>query len=289
MTDSDLRHRLVTRRATRPVATSPAHPRINAPGGFMKKLISIALVLAAGAVVAEERTTLPVLDAPTLTAACKQAILDAKSASKEFAAVPVAEVTPAFLAKWDDQSIALENVIGPVAILANVHPDKRVRDAGQDCLVQLSAFTTEIFQNEDLYKRVVAIKPANSVQTKFRQDLIDGFEDSGVALPSDKRSHAKEISDRLTILGQEFAKNMRDNATKLTFTLAEAKGLPQSYIDRTKDGKGNIVVGFDYPDYVPFLSSAENEEARKRYYIEYQKRGTTRNLAILDEMNTLRK
>ena len=145
----------------------------------MKRLMSIALVLAAGVVVAEERTTLPVLDAPTLTAACKQAILEAKSASKEFAATPVAEATPALLAGWDDQSIALENVIGPVAILANVHPDKRVRDAGQDCLVQLSAFTTEIFQNEDLYKRVVAIKPANSVQTKFRQDLIDGFEDSG--------------------------------------------------------------------------------------------------------------
>ena len=255
----------------------------------MKRLMSIALVLAAGAVVAEERTTLPVLDAPTLTAACKQAILEAKGASKELAAVPVAEVTPALLAKWDDQSIAIENVIGPVAILANVHPDKRVRDAGQDCLVQLSAFTTEIFQNEDLYKRVVAIKPANAVQTKFRQDLLDGFEDSGVALPADKRARAKEISDRLTVLGQEFAKNIRDNATKLTFTLAEAKGLPQSYIDRTKDGKGNIVVGFDYPDYVPFLSSAENEEARKRYYIEYQKRGTVRNLGILDEMNTLRR
>lgn len=255
----------------------------------MKRLISIALILAAGAVVAEERTTLPVLDAPTLNAACKHAILEARESSKAVAAVPLGDVTPELLARWDDQSIAVEDVVGPVAILANVHPDKRVRDAGQDCLVEISALTTEIFQNEDLYRRIAAIKPANAVQAKFRQDLIDGFEDSGVTLPADKRARAKEISDRLTGLAQEFSKNIRDNTTKLTFTLAEAKGLPESYIERTKDGKGNIVVGFDYPDYVPFLSSAENEEARKRYYTEYQKRGTPKNLGILDEMNALRK
>ena len=52
----------------------------------MKRLMSMVLVLAAGAVAAEERTTLPVLDAPTLTAACKQAILEAKEAAKGLAA-----------------------------------------------------------------------------------------------------------------------------------------------------------------------------------------------------------
>ncbi|HEU4523179.1 MAG TPA: M3 family metallopeptidase [Thermoanaerobaculia bacterium] len=255
----------------------------------MKRLMSIAAVLVAGAAVAQERTTIPILDAPTLTAACKQAIVEAREESKRIAALPVEQVTPELLAKWDDQSIAMENVIGPVAILASVHPDKAVRDAGQACFVELSGFTTEVFQNEELYKRVAAVKPDNATQAKFRQDLIEGFEDSGVALPSDKRARAKEISERLTVLSQEFAKNIRDNSAKLTFTLAEAKGLPESYIERVKDGKGNIVVGFDYPDYVPFMSSAENEEARKRYFIEYQKRGTAKNLGILDEMNTLRK
>ena len=255
----------------------------------MKRIVSCALVLVAGAAVAEDRTTLPVLDAPSLSAACKQTIADAEAVTKKFAAMPVEEVTADLLAKWDDQSIAIENVIGPVAILANVHPDKSVRDAGQDCLTKLSAFSTEVYQNEELFKRVSAIKTATPVQAKFRRDLLDGFEDSGVALPADKRKRAKEISDRLTQLGQDFQKNIRDNTAKLTFTLAEAKGLPASYIERVKDGKGNIVVGFDYPDYVPFMSSAENEEARKRYYVEYQKRGGSKNLGILDEMNTLRK
>jgi thimet oligopeptidase len=257
----------------------------------MKRFVSIvvAVVAAAPALFAEERTTIPILDAPTLTAACKQSIDGARDAAKEFAAQPVESIAPELLAKWDDTSIALEDVVGPVAILASVHPDKRVRDAGQDCLVQISSLQTEIFQNEDLYKRVAAIKPANAIQKKLQRDLLDGFEDSGVSLPAEKRQKVKELDNRITVLSQEFSKNIRDNTTKLTFTLAEAKGLPESYIARTKDGQGNIVVGFDYPDYVPFMSNAENEAARKRFYTEYHKRGTARNLEILDEIVGLRK
>src|SRR6185436_15665292 len=56
-----------------------------------------------------------------------------------------------------------------------------------------------------------------------------------------------------------------------------------------KDKDGNIVVGFDYPDFLPFMSSAENEKARERYYIAYMKRGTAKNLEILDEVTNLRK
>jgi len=100
----------------------------------------------------------------------------------------------------------------------------------------------------------------------------------------------KEISDRTTQLAQDFAKNIRENTTKLTFTPAECEGLPQSWLDRVaRDEKGNIVVGFDYPDYIPFLTNARNEAARKRYYIAYTNRGTAQNLEILDEIVRLRK
>ena len=51
-----------------------------------------------------------------------------------------------------------------------------------------------------------------------------------------------------------------------------------------RDENGNIVVGFDYPDYIPFITNSRHEGARKRYYIAYTNRGTPRNLEILDEM-----
>ncbi|MGZ4810008.1 MAG: M3 family metallopeptidase [Thermoanaerobaculia bacterium] len=258
----------------------------------MKRLFLIcftAISLSAFGAEPAERTTIPILDAPTLTLSCRQVILDTRDVTAKLAAVPIDSVTPDLLSQWDDASMNLENVVGPAAILSNVHPDKRVRDAAEDCLVKVTTLQTEIFQNEDLYKRVSALKTATPVQAKFRQDLLDAFDDSGVSLAKDKRARAREIVDRAALLSQEFEKNIRDNNTRLTFTLAEAKGLPQSYIDRVKDGKGNIAVGFDYPDFYPFMQSVESEPARRRYYVAFQSRGGARNLAILDELTALRK
>lgn len=250
----------------------------------MKSVIAAALLVTAGAL-AQERTTIPILDDVAVRAVCTQAILDAKARYAKLEEPSAADV----LNEWDDITIDLENATGPVAVMNNLHPDKKVRDAADDCSVQTASFESELYQNEELFQRVSAVKPGNPAQARLRLDIIEDFEDSGVALPKDKRARAKEIGDRITELGQEFAKNIRDNSTKLTFTPAEAKGLPQSYVDRVKNAEGNLVVGFDYPDYIPFMSSDEDEQARERYYIAYMKRGTARNLAILDEVVKLRK
>ena len=238
-----------------------------------------------------ERITLPILDDVTLTGACRDGLRLAREQVAKLEKIPLGEVTPEnLLEQWDRDSIALENVTGPVSILNNVHPDQKVRDAADACVIELSKFTNEILQNEKLYERFRAVKPANAVQQKFRKDVLESFEDSGVSLPPEKRRRAREISDRLTELDQQFEKNIRDNDTKLTFTPEETKGLPDSYLNRVaKDGQGNFVVGFDYPDYVPFMANAQNEAARRRYYVASTNRGTPKNLQILDEIVTLRK
>ena len=252
---------------------------------FIASLVAIPLTLSG----ADERTTIPILDDVTMRASCTQALDEAREAVRKLEAIPLAEVTAEnVLDQWDRDSIALENIAGPVSILNNVHPDRKVRDAGDECTLKYAAFATDVFQNEKLFERVKAVKATTAAQKQFQKDLIEAFEDSGVALPAAKRARFKEISERLTELGQQFAKNIRDNSTKLTFTPAEYKGLPQNYIDRVKDASGNIVVGFDYPDYVPFMSAAENGEARKRYYTAYNRRGTEKNLEILDEVVKLR-
>ena len=134
------------------------------------------------------------------------------------------------------------------------------------------------------------MKPHSIAEKQLQKDLIEAFEDSGVALPPDRRARFKEISDRLTELAQEFAKNIRENTTRLHFTPEECDGMPQSWLDRVpRDEQGNIVVGFDYPDYIPFMTNARNEAARKRYHIAYTNRGTPKNLEILDEIVALRK
>jgi len=238
-----------------------------------------------------ERPTIPILTASELSAISGAALDEARRQILEIAAIPLERATAeSILDAWDRASIVVEDAFGPVSLLNSVHPDKEVRDAADGALVQESIFMTEVFQNEALFELVRAVVPHSIAQKQLRKDLLEAFEDSGVSLPAEKRERFKEISERLAELGQEFARNIRENQTMVRFTAEECEGLPQSYLDRVgRKDDGSIEVGFDYPDYQPFMMNAKSEAARKRYYVANNNRGTARNLAVLDEIVALRK
>jgi thimet oligopeptidase len=231
-----------------------------------------------------ERATIPILAADEVKAASDRALTTA--------AAGVARIADAerVLEAWDDIGTILEDAFGPISLLNSVHPDKDVRDACDVALVQESSFLTEVFQNEAFFNAVSRVAPQSVAERELRKHLLEEFEDSGVSLAAEKRQRFREISERLTELGQEFAKNIRENTTSVRFTPAECEGMPQSWLERVpRDEEGNVVVGFDYPDYVPFLMNARDEQARRRYWTAYTNRGTPRNLEVLDEIVTLRK
>jgi len=237
------------------------------------------------------RATIPILSAEEVTSRAKAALAEARWQFERIERLPLDGVTPrAVLDTWDDASIAMENAFGPISLLNSVHPERAVRDAADAALIEESAFTTEVFQNERLFERVRRVVPVSVAQKQLQKDLIESFEDRGVALPLEKRQRFRAISERLTELAQEFSRNIRENKSVLHFTPDECAGMPRAWLDRVpKDDQGRIVVGFDYPDYIPFIMNATSESARKRYYIEYSNRGTPRNLEILNEIVLLRR
>jgi thimet oligopeptidase len=238
-----------------------------------------------------ERATIPILDAAEVGRTCEDGLARAREVVARIEAVPLDGVSAEnILDAWDETATILENAFGPISLLNSVHPDAAVRDAADVALVQESSFLTDVFQNEAFFRRVQRVAPRSVAERELRKHLLEAFEDSGVSLPVEKRQRFKEISERLTELGQEFAKNVRENGTRLTFTPEECRGLPQAWLDRVpRDEQGNVVVGFDYPDYVPFLMNAQNEDARRRYWTANTTRGTARNLDVLDEITRLRK
>jgi thimet oligopeptidase len=195
-----------------------------------------------------------------------------------------------FFDEWNRLQIAIQDTNSPIGFLGNVHPDKALRDAAEACTQKYSRLGVELYQDEKLLARVREAKAATPAQAKLGKDLVEAFEDSGVALPPEKRARAKEVFDRLTALRQEFARNVRDGNIKVTFKPAEMEGLPESYLKAQKrDADGNYVLGVDYPAYFPFMSNARDEAARKRYFMAFQSRGGERNLALLEEIYRLRK
>lgn len=238
-----------------------------------------------------ERKTIPILDAESVRQSADRAIAQAGELVRRIEEVaPEAVTVENILDAWDETATVLEDAFGPISLLNSVHPDSEVRDACDGALLQESSFLTDVFQNEAFYERVQRVTPRSIAARELQKHLLEAFEDSGVSLPPEKRKRYKEISDRLTELGQEFAKNVRENGTRLRFTPEECRGLPQSWLDRVpRDEDGNVSVGFDYPDYVPFLMNAHDEDARRRYWMANTTRGTAKNLEVMDEIVALRK
>ncbi len=252
----------------------------------MRCLALLFLLFVSAIATAAERPQVTLYkSASAVTEACDAALTVAQARADA-----LAKTDPRRLfAGWNEMDAALEDVLGSIGLQTYVHPDKAIRDAGEGCIVKAAKFQAGLFQTEPLYKQVDAVDAEDAIDEKLREDMLNLFTDTGVNLPPKRRARAKEIIEKTQALDQEFDRNLRENTTKLTFARDELKGLPDSYLAAHKKEKdGSLKLGFDYPDYVPFMTFAEKASARERYFKAFQSRGTTRNLEILDEIVRLR-
>ena len=142
--------------------------------------------IAAPQPAAPARPLATLYDAPGITRACEQGIARAQATVKRMEAKKGAG---AIFDEWNRLQMAMEDFVNPIYLLGSVHPDKAVRDASEPCLQKYTTLSTELLQNEKLFKRVKAAKPANPHQAKLKKDLIEGFEDQ-------PRSDQHPVADR---------------------------------------------------------------------------------------------
>ena len=133
--------------------------------------------------------------------------LEKQTVQPQSAAAPV-------LAEWDQLMASFEDFAGPINLYSNVDPDAKLRKTADDCEVKINQLQTEIYQNPILYQRIKNTKATDPIDQKYRQDILDGFEDTGVQLAPEKRARLKNILDELTKLSQQFSRNIRDNQEK---------------------------------------------------------------------------
>jgi thimet oligopeptidase len=247
--------------------------------------LALAAANAASAAPAEP-PLVPLLDAATINARCEPELAKARA---QLNAMEARKGPAGVFAELNRLSIDFADFANPVYLLQNVAPDKATRDAAQACLEKLVPFETELYQSVPLFIRVKAVESADPIDRVYRQELIEKFEDSGAALPPDKRTRAKAISDEIELMSLQFRKNINEDPTKVVIAPAEAAGLPESWLSaRKRDAEGNLVLGLDYPTVVPFLTLATSEEARRKVWLAKQSEGGMPNIGILDRTLKLR-
>jgi hypothetical protein len=158
-------------------------------------------------------------------------------------------VDPGWLAPgWPGHAIGMryEDTLGPLGLLASVHPDKSIRDAAEACDLRYQEFSTSFLQNAKVYALLKQVQPADAIDRRFLRDQLDAFEDSGVGLPAEQQTRARANSTELTRLSPAVERRIREDRTLVAVTAAELTGVPPAVWKRSKrDAKGRYLLGLD--------------------------------------------
>lgn len=198
--------------------------------------------------------------------------------------------TAGWIAAYDAFYATTEDAHGPVEFIRHVHPDAKVRDAAEACELRWQDFLTRVGQNERLYRAARAVEPADDIDREALRQTIEAFEDSGVGLAPARRTRARELANRISALGQQFDKNIRDSATRVPFTPAELVGVPAAvWKGARRDAQGRVLLGLDYPSYYPVVEHAQSPAARERMWRAKMNEGGAANIRLLGEITRLRR
>ena len=184
-----------------------------------------------------------------------------------------------------------EDQSGALVFLQNVHPNAEVRAEAEKCDQRWADFQSALGLNDLVYQgarqTVAALK--DPVDRRAAQLALEGFEDSGVALPKDRQARAKAIADKLSALSQQFNRNIRDAHARVAFTEAELKGVPESvWKDQPRDADGKLAVAVDGPAYATVMQTADDAGARERLWRAKTNEGGADNLKVLAQIEQLR-
>jgi oligopeptidase A len=217
-------------------------------------------------------------------------------------------VTP--MEAWDDE---LSQAWSPVSHMNSVVSSDERRDAYNACLPLLSAYSTEMGQNQDLYKAYKKLaaseefKTLNTEQKTSIEHALRDFRLAGIALEGEKKSRYGELKQRMSELTSKFGENVMDATqawTKVITDKTELAGLPDSALAlaqqqaKAKEQEGYLFT-LDFPSYFPVLTYCENRELRHEMYKAYATRASDRysesdgnnkfdNSAVMNEILALR-
>jgi oligopeptidase A len=195
---------------------------------------------------------------------------------------------------WDSLVVPLEEMQhrlartwSPVGHLNGVMNSDELRSAYNACLPLLTAWQTELAQDERLYRAYEHIlrneaDRLDRSQRKLLENALRDFRLAGVALSPEKKQRFKEVMEQLATLQSKFDENVLDatNAWSKHVTSAEElRGLPTPILERARaaaqtQGKEGWLFELDPPNYQAILMHAEHEPLRREFYTAWSTRAS---------------
>ncbi len=190
------------------------------------------------------------------------------------------------IAPLEAQENALHRFWSPVSHLHSVCDTPALREAYNNALPLLTEYSTELEQNEDLYRAYKQVRAGdsslNAAQQYILDDAIRDFELSGIALPAEKKARYADIQQELAELGAKFEQQLLDATmawSKLFNTADALKGLPETALAQAREAarlheQDGWRIGLDGPSYLAVMTYADDRELRREMYAAYATRAS---------------
>ncbi|MBK8469936.1 MAG: Zn-dependent oligopeptidase [Actinomycetales bacterium] len=192
---------------------------------------------------------------------------------------------------WNDVEIALGSVASPGSLFSEVHPEGAVREQGELAIQEVQKLSTALGLDRQLYDVFAALDPSGlePADARLLERTMRDFHRSGVDRDEQTRARITVINERLTLVGQEISKNIREDVRSISVDPESLVGMPPDWIAARPAGPdGLVTVTSDYPDSVPFRTFCADAVARRELAVACLNVGWPKNDPLLHELFALR-
>ncbi|MET0378849.1 MAG: M3 family metallopeptidase [Spongiibacteraceae bacterium] len=204
---------------------------------------------------------------------------------------PRGEIAPSWSSlalQLEELDNRLDNAWAPVGHLNGVTNTPEWRDAYEQALPKLTAYSTELGQNRALFEAYQQAAESDEyarldeARRKVIANALRDFRLSGVSLEGADKHRFGELRQRLAELTTTFSNRVLDATQgwrKHVTAVADLRGIPANAVlmyrqaAQSRDIEGYVIT-LDAPSYLPAMQYGEDRELRRELYTAYATRAS---------------
>jgi thimet oligopeptidase len=197
----------------------------------------------------------------------------------------------AVLQHWNQVATALSNAASAASVMSNVLPSEALRTQAEAAMQEAQKLSTDLTLDSELHAIFAGLDGSglDADAQRLLSHVLRDFRRAGVDRSEEDRQRLRELAEREILVGQEFAKNIRDDVRTVELEPEQLGGLPDDYIAEHPIGHdGRISITTDYPDVYPLLTFAHDRVARNALMLAFNNRAWPANDELLRELLELR-
>src|SRR5690625_2298640 len=199
--------------------------------------------------------------------------------------------TTEMLELWNEAERVLHGAAALGSTLTELHPDPQTRKQGEKTAQAIDHYVTALSLDavlDAVFTRAVPERLDPDTHRLLTETLLDSRR-AGVDQDRATRERIAEISEQMLLVGQRFARNIRNDVRSVEVKPDQLAGLPKDWIAEHPEVDGTVQVSTDYPDALPFFTFAHDHHARLELRKAFLNRGWPEHDEVLQELFALRR